>query len=246
MTTNRFCEQCGSDLSASARFCPNCGFALAGIAPATASPTGPGAPAVRERGLARIASWLVPTIAVVAALAFAIVSARDVPPETGQSIDGMGGTASDISALSADERVDRLFNRVMAAAAAGKMDTVAFFAPMAVSSFEALAPLTPHRRYDLGLLHLVSGSPALARAEADTILAAAPNHLLGLALAMRSAAAAGDDGARRRFAARFLQQLSAERARQLPEYTDHATDIDDARLEAEGRTKGAASAPARP
>ena len=188
--------------------------------------------------IVRALPWLIPSIAVVGVITFAIMSGKPVPPDPSVMGGGFAGTASDISQLSPDERVDRLFNRVMEAAAAGKMDTVAFFAPMAVTSFQALAPLTPHRRYDLGLIHLVTGEPALARAEADSILAVAPKHLLGLALAMRGASATGDETARKRFATRFLEALKTERNRDLSEYVDHATDITEATAAAEGRSAG--------
>lgn len=177
--------------------------------------------------------WLVPALAGLAVIAVAVAVAPDASTPTAvPSADGVGGTAPDISALTPDERVDRLFSRVMAAAAAGKRDTVDFFAPMAVNAFAALGPLDAHRRYDLGLIYLVAGEAALARAASDTILVTAPDHLLGLALAMRAAAAGGDDRARRKFATRFLDRLASERARGLQEYVDHATDIDEAIVEA--------------
>jgi zinc-ribbon domain len=217
MTTPRFCEQCGATLSASANFCPNCGVGVAGGIPITrvAGATAGGNAAGARGGLAGALPWLIPSVAVVGVIAFAVMSGRPDP-------------APDISQLSPDERVDRLFNRVMTAASAGKMDSVAFFAPMAVTSFQALEPLSAHRRYDLGLIHLVSGDAAQSLAQAELILAEQPKHLLGLALAMRSAGAGNDDAARKRFATRFLESLQSERARALQEYVDHATDITEA------------------
>jgi hypothetical protein len=134
--------------------------------------------------------------------------------------------APDISQLSPQERADRLFDRVMSQVAAGRRDSVAFFSPMAIQSFEALAPLDAHQRYDLGLLGVVSGDGALARAQADTILRQHPSHLLGLILGIRAAGLELDTLARRRYADRFTEALTAERARRLPEYADHAADID--------------------
>lgn len=240
MTTPRFCEQCGSTLSTAANFCPNCGIAVAGGIPATrvAGAGVPAAPAARS-GLAGALPWLIPSVAVVGVIAFAVMSGRPDPtaaPLMGGAVGGI--PAMDISQLSADERVDRLFNRVMTAASAGKMDSVAFFAPMAVTSFQALEPLSLHRRYDLGLIHLVSGDPAQARGQADLILAEQPKHLLGLALAMRASGAANDEAGRKRFATMFLEALPTERSRAVQEYTDHATDITEATAEAEGRSAG--------
>jgi len=179
---------------------------------------------------------------VFAVILFAVRSER--PDTSAAPFMGGGplaGTASDISQLSPDEIVDRLFNRVMAAWGAGKTDSVDFFAPMAINSFEALAPLTPHRRYDLGLIHLVSGQPAAARAQADTILAGAPKHLLGLTLALRTAVVMDNESDRKRFAARFLDALKTESARDLAEYNDHSTDITEATAAAEGRAGGSSA-----
>ena len=107
---------------------------------------------------------------------------------------GAGGVvqAPDISSMSPDERADRLFNRVMRLSSEGKADSAAFFGPMALGALEALAPLNAHRRYDMGLVALVSGDVSRATAQGDTILAERPTHLLGLALAARAADARGD------------------------------------------------------
>jgi len=134
------------------------------------------------------------------------------------------------------ERADRLFQRVMTYVAEGKSDSVAFFSPMAILSFEALAPLDAHQRYDLGLLGVVSGDARLARAQADTILGGNTTHLLGLILGMRAAGLQGDVAARADFVRRLSQALVSERAKGLPEYQDHSPDIDAAVREADGRT----------
>ena len=230
--TPRFCEQCGTALTAKARYCPECGTALAGTVPAGQAQAGQAQAGRAPFG--KLWTWLVPTMAGLGVIALAVAFAPETgTPTVAPTADGIGGTAPDISSLTPDERVDRLFNRVMAAAAAGKKDTVAFFAPMAVNAFAALEPLDAHRRYDLGLIYLVAGEVASARAASDTILASAPDHLLGLALAMRAADAAGDSRARRTFAARFLDRLASQRALALQEYVDHASDIDEAIADAE-------------
>lgn len=243
MATARFCEQCGNSLSATARFCANCGYSITGDAPATA-----GAPVARPAGAvpSALTPWLLPVVAVVGIVGYAIVSSRGpaaAPAGATAAADGATILAPDISSLTPDERVDRLFNRIMTLASAGKDDSVAFFAPMAVNSFAALMPLNVHRRYDLGLVLLVSGETAAARAQADTILAAAPSHLLGLALAMRAANASGNAAEGKRLAAKFTSVLASERAKALPEYADHAPDITDAIEEAAGRRTSAISRP---
>ena len=246
MTPSKFCEQCGASLSPTARFCANCGFSLTG-APAASVSSGANAAqgAAPRADLTRSLGWLVPLIAVIGVLGYAFGSRSSAPVPGGEPLGGVVGGAPDISSLSPDERVDRLFNRVMAASSAGKTDTVMFFAPMAVSSFAALEPLTLHRRYDLGLVLMVSGQETQAQAQADTILKASPNHLLGIVLAMRVAMKTGNTAAAQRMAARLKAAVTAERAKNLPEYTDHATDIDVAIAEADLRAKGTPATPAK-
>ncbi len=134
-------------------------------------------------------------------------------------------TAPDISALTPQERADRLFNRVMRLDSEGHADSVAFFASMAIGAFEALEPLTAHHRYDVGLIALATGDVALAKAHADTILAERPTHLLGLVLAARVADAQRDPAAAAGFRRRLVAGETAERQAGLAEYTDHDADI---------------------
>jgi len=107
----------------------------------------------------------------------------------------------------------------------GKADSAAFFGPMALSALEALRPLNAHQRYDIGLVALVTDGVSTATAQADTILRQRPTHLLGLVLAARAADVRGDTAASKDFRRRLLAAESAERARALPEYTDHDADI---------------------
>ena len=187
--------------------------------------------------------WAVAGIALLCLLAFIVgQNWRRAQPAaapvaaTGAPVGApAGGPAVDISRMSPQERADRLFFRVMTYVSEGKADSVQFFAPMAIQSFEAMAPLDAHQRYDLGLLGVVSGDGIMARAQADSILAEQPEHLLGLILGMRSAGLQLESDARAAYAARFLAALVRERAKALPEYLDHASDIDAAVREADGR-----------
>ena len=133
--------------------------------------------------------------------------------------------APDISSMSPEERADRLFNRVMRLSTEGRMDSAAFFGPMALSALEALSPLDAHRRYDIGLVAMVTGANDIAKAQADTILKERPTHLLGLVLAARAAAARGDARASADFRRRLIAAESDERKRGAQEYTDHDPDI---------------------
>lgn len=226
MPEKRFCSACGVALSATAKFCHRCGTSVAtGAAP---SLPGGGAPAGGN-----LLPWSVAGIALLCLLAFIVgQNWRRAPAPT--PIAPSGARAVDISRMSPEERADRLFQRVMLYVSRGQTDSVRFFAPMAIQSTLALAPLDAHRRYDLGLLAMVSDDAPLARAQADTILQGEPTHLLGLILGMRLAGLRGDSLTRRGYADRFLAALGPERARARPEYADHAPDIDAASREATG------------
>jgi hypothetical protein len=215
----RFCSDCGTKLRPDARFCHNCGAPINGQ-PARAQSV-PVSKALR---------WGVPAIAIIALILLSIIrlGSRSAGADSGERVPlGAGGAvqAPDISSMSPDERADRLFNRVMRLSSEGKADSAAFFGPMALGALEALAPLNAHRRYDMGLVALVSGDVSRATAQGDTILAQRPTHLLGLALAARAADARGDATASRNFRRRLLAAESAEKASALPEYADHDADI---------------------
>lgn len=231
----RHCAQCGAALGERGTFCHRCGAPRDGRAHGRAPTSAPG-------GIAAALPWAIAGVAVLSLVAFLVgqrfgsTGPRGTPASAAGSAAAPAGRAPDISQMGPQERADRLFNRVMTYVAEGKSDSVSFFAPMAIQSFEALAPLNAHQRYDLGLLGVVSGDGAMARAQADSILAAQPTHLLGLILGMRASGLLGATEARADFAQRLGAALESERRKALPEYQDHAPDIDAAVREADGRT----------
>ncbi len=213
-----------------ARFCHGCGLTIGERAAASTSRPWP--PALR---------WGLPIVGFGALIALSAIQlsreARDDPDGTlaAMSLPGARGVAApDISSMSPQERADRLFNRVMSLSGEGKTDSAAFFAPMAISALESLTPLTAHGRYDIGLVALATGDATRATAQADTILAGHPEHLLGLGLAARAAELRGDLASRALFHQRLLAAESSERERSLPEYSDHDADIRAAISEARG------------
>jgi hypothetical protein len=231
MAQPKFCTQCGAAAAPGAHFCSGCGQALDGAREAAAGSTRSAA------GLAALAPWLVLASVTLVAVGYFIgssgVATRGGALEAAAIADeGPIVLAPDISSLSPEERVDRLFNRVMTLAAAGKTDSVQFFAPMAINAIAALMPLDAHRRYDLGLIQLTAGDAVAAKAQADTILAQVPSHLLGLTLAMRVAMAQDRAADARRSAMALTTAAVGERAKGLKEYGEHARDIDDALAEA--------------
>ncbi|HEY9229427.1 MAG TPA: hypothetical protein VIP11_22450, partial [Gemmatimonadaceae bacterium] len=131
----------------------------------------------------------------------------------------------DISNLSPTDAAIRLYNRVMGLHERGRADSVQLFAPMAIAAYEMIDRLDLDQRYDLGRLAAVSGDEARARAQADTILAQQPNHLLGLILAANAARMRKDVAAERTYHDKLVAAAPAERAKQLPEYITHENDI---------------------
>ena len=218
------CTTCGHELSPGAKFCNDCG-----------APVTPGQPATAARTSDRHVVRLVGGAALLVLVAFVAGEAlgrRSVGPEAGvpeqgAALAGTGiGNAPDISSMSPEERASRLFNRVMSYSEQGKMDSARFFAPMAVQAYQMIGPPDAHARYDIGEIYAAIGDGASARAEADTILTAQPNHLLGLALAARAADLSGDAATASRFRRRLAAAAPAERAKALKEYSEHARDID--------------------
>jgi hypothetical protein len=139
--------------------------------------------------------------------------------------DGRTAQAPDISNLSPAEAAVRLYNRVMGQHERGRADSVRLFAPMAITAYQQLGQLDIDQRYDMGRIAAISGDEPLARAEADTILAKHPNHLLGLILAANAAHLRKDAAGERAYRDKFIAAVPAERAKQLPEYITHESDI---------------------
>ena len=119
----------------------------------------------------------------------------------------------------------RLYDRVMSLHERGVTDSVRLFAPMAIQAYAMLGDLNLDQRYDVGRIAAVAGDQETARAQADTILARHPNHLLGLILAGNAARMRSDTAAERRYHERLVAAAPAERAKQLAEYTEHEDDI---------------------
>ena len=215
----RFCSECGTLLNVDARFCHDCGSPIEGRR--AGAPAASGAPNAWR--------WGVPTVAVVALVLLMVVQFGSRSPSDDSAatvpLGARTAQAPDISSMSPEDRADRLFNRVMRLSSEGKADSAAFFGSMAFGALESLTPLNAHRRYDMGLVALVTGDVARATAQGDTILAQRPTHLLGLSLAARAADARGEVAASKAFRRRLLAAEAAERARALPEYTDHDADI---------------------
>jgi hypothetical protein len=200
----------------------------------------PVAPA-EPRGFSPGLPWGVAVVAFVALVALVVgqrFGARgrgnDGAIGTAAPIPSIGTRAPDISTMSPEEQAARLHDRVMSLAERGRTDSVQFFAPMAIGAYQRLDSLTLDQRYDLGSIALVAGDQELARAQADTILARSPTHLLGLMLAIGAGRAAGDVPRAQALERRLVAVESSERRKQLPEYRMHSREIDAALAAARG------------
>jgi hypothetical protein len=221
------CAECGRPLAAGDRFCSSCGAPVA-AGPQTGSSEG------REISGSAMTKFVVATalLMLVAYVAGQALGRRNDASGGDPNVQQSGATppasmrAPDISNMSPEERATRLFDRVMAYSEQGKTDSARFFAPMAIQAYQMMGPLDAHARYDIGTISAAVGETALARLEADSILAAQPNNLLGLTLAIRAAGMAGDAAAESKFRERLVAAAPAERAKNVKEYTEHSRDID--------------------
>ncbi|MXW65824.1 MAG: hypothetical protein F4Z72_02265 [Gemmatimonadales bacterium] len=124
---------------------------------------------------------------------------------------------------------DRLFERVMREHEGGDFERAAFFIDMALQAYDAVPPeeIDADARFHVGLLRLLTGASGLAREQADEILAAHPDHLLGLLLAARAADFEEDAEGAEAFRARIRERVAeAGGIPDLPEYQAHRTLIE--------------------
>jgi Flp pilus assembly protein TadD len=140
--------------------------------------------------------------------------------------------------MSPTERATRLYNRVMSLHAAGKPDSAAFFLPMALQAYAMLPELDADARYHLGVLNLTAGQVAGALAQADSIGRVDPAHLFAFMLRARAFELRGNVAGARQAYGDFLRHEAAERARQRPEYTDHAENLTTFHAQAVAATSG--------
>ena len=219
------CAACDAELIDGAKFCHRCGLPAGAVAP----------PDERKLGAAMSLPWVVAAIALLAFIAlvagqqFGSSPANALPTIADEAQSAGGpiptGRAPDISQLSPAQRAIMLHDRILAYRQAGKQDSVMMFAPMAVAAYEMLGELDADGRYDLGKIGEASENPALAKAQADTILQKNANHLLGLILAARAARMENRVADERKFYQRLVAAEPAERVKKLDEYVTHENDI---------------------
>lgn len=223
------CHACGTPLSGLARFCHKCGAAVG--APSQAASWRIGLP----WGIAGAALG-----ALVTVLAMRIGGPGDGSREAAFTGDPspLSPPASDISQMSPEERATRLFNRVMRLAEENKADSVQFFLPMALQTYAQLPALDADARYHVGVLELAGQNVAGALAQADSIRRTTPTHLFVFILRGRAYTQRNDAGNATQAYRDYLRYEAQERARQRPEYADHAATLDAFKEEATRATSG--------
>lgn len=225
------CHACGAPLAATARFCHKCGAQVAGL---------------HTSGWRAGLPWGVAGAALGALLT---VLALRLGGSSGSGMRDAGGVENgpppasrisppDISQMSPEERATRLYNRVMMLHTQGKADSAEFFLPMALQAYAMLPALDVDARYHVGVLELTGGNAAAAVAQADTIRRAVPTHLFGFMLRARGLELERDTAGARRAYRDFLKHEAAERARQRPEYGEHAENLDAFHGQATAATAG--------
>jgi len=170
--------------------------------------------------------------AALGALATVVVM-RSPGPKSPEVLAGpVGVRAPDISQMSPEERANRLFNRVMVLAEAGRQDSVQFFLPMALGAYAQLGTLDADARYHVGLLELAGGDATAALAQADSIQRAAPSHLFIYILRAHAYQQDGNTSQERRAYADFLRNEPSEMTKSRPEYGDHSDALTNFKAEA--------------
>lgn len=244
--SGRFCPQCGvaidaqcrecqNPLPAGARFCNQCGVPVAAQAAA--------------RGRQPVLAWAIAGASVVA-LAAVVILTRPSPQEQADALASVvqpqpaaGAPAGDpsqvdLASMTPRERADRLFNRVMQGVANGDTAQLGFFAGMAIQAYGMVPERNADLHYHLGELYRVTGDAPAARAQADTILAADPQHLFGLYGAAQAEETRGDAAAAKAMYQRFLDAYAAQVARNLPEYQEHQQGLPAMRAQAQAAVGG--------
>ena len=207
------CPACGS--GAVGRFCAACGARLQ-----------LGAPDATARHTRTLLPWIgVGFVLVVAVVTFSI---RKIYPRPANAAAIATMPASDIASLSTRERAGRLYDRIMRLHGERKVDSVGFFAQMALASYAAIPDIDTDARYDMARVAMVAQALDVAAAQSDAILKSDQNHLLGLLLSADIARARGEPSKAIRAEQQFIAAAPRERARRLAEYEAHAFEIEDA------------------
>lgn len=185
--------------------------------------------------------WMVAAILSIVAIGSVVYSARSRNEPTGADMANAGNAtaattgeapaavrAPDISNMTPRERFTRLSDRIQTAIESRDSNQVFQFFPMAEGAFTQLpeADRDVDARYHMGMLWAQVGEFAKAKAQADSIMRAAPNNLFGHYMYAMLAEFQGDSTAARKARADFRANYDAEIKKARPEYKDHEPFLD--------------------
>lgn len=220
------CDDCGARLAAGALFCGECGRQVSVRA---------------KKPFAARLPWIASAVALVA---FSILIAALVQrgsqarigddPITGgtgsprgATATGDGGSAGMLSAeelanMPPREVADRLFDRTMREHEGGS-ERAGFFGQMTIDAYRGLSPadLDEDARFHIGLLQLMLGDAAAARAESEALLSDNPRQLYGFLLGGRAAALDGDSEDEAAYLQRLREAIAAGESLDDPVYAPH-------------------------
>lgn len=258
------CRSCGSEIPAGTRFCNSCGTPASGRSPASDPPPGArgrgtaaaagvsaaggaGSPSSGRQGEAAgwwVAGGLFALLLVVGAFVVfggpeeTTAGATPNAPFAGAPSAGSSGAPPDLSSMSPREAADRLFNRVMQAAANDNTAEADQFLPMALDAYELARPLNNDGLFHLSLLQRANGNLEGSLASAREGLESNPDHLLNLYSAAEASIRLGDAAAGREYYDRLLAAWDDELAAERQEYDEHAPLLPTIREEAEAFLPG--------
>lgn len=166
--------------------------------------------------------------AAVLAVVWAFTRPRATAPTDTAAVNAPGAPP-DLSNMTPHDQFIRLSDRVETSMEAGDTATVIKFFPMVEGAFANMTPAERDidSRFHLALLRAQVGQFPGAKAQIDTIVASAPNHLfasyLNALIGDFKHDSAGARAARLAFRKHFDQELAANR----PEYEAHRSLLDD-------------------
>ena len=217
------CRRCGVRLPAGTRFCTSCGTPVGGgLARGTgAKERAPGG----GTGGPDLGWWVAGAllVAVLVVVGIGVVREPDDPraaPAIGATSGG-DGAPPDLSTMTPREAADRLFNRVMSAAAREDTGEANAFLPMAIDAYELATPLDDDGLFHLSLLQRAAADFQASLASAVAGLEENPDHLLNLSSAAEAFLELGrlDDGLA--YYQRMLDAWDRELASDRAEYEEH-------------------------
>lgn len=230
----RFCNQCGAKVAPAAAFCNQCGTKVEG------GGAGHRAAAASVMSAQNLPWW----IAGVAMFVLIVVMGVNMVQPGGPAVPasnpaapfagGAGtGTPPDLSSMTPREAADRLFDRVMRSVSEGDSASAQAFLPMAIAAYDRAQPLDNDGLFHRSMLNRVANNLDAALADAEQILAAEPNHILGLSEAAEAAIELGRLDEAEGYYRRLVDAYAQEATRALPEYQGHANLLESARSAAQ-------------